>query len=212
MIRVIVFDFDGVLVNSNRLKYDAWFEVFPESEGFSRPLIEQTLREIPETRFEIARVVLSRTQAAGANLEALVAAAAGRYNDIVQKGIASDALIPGAAEALARLASDYALFINSSTPEEALRESVERLGMSRFFRGVYGRPRSKTENLKRIMAETDAGPREIVMVGDGDPDREAAEAIGCRFVGIANDWNGWREREFPLIAHINQLLELLPQL
>ncbi len=212
MIHVIVFDFDGVLVSSNRLKRDAWFEVFAESQGFSRALVEQVLREIPETRFEIAAEILSRVGADPARIEQLVEAAAGRYNAIVQAGIASDAIIPGVADALARYAQSRALYVNSATPEDALAETVGRLGIAKFFKGVYGRPQDKTENLRRIMSESGAEPQEVMMVGDGETDAASARSCGCRFVGIANEWNGWRDREFPLISHISELSALLKPL
>ena len=79
--------------------------------------------------------------------------------------------------------------------------------MQLFLRGklfiqVFGAPRTKVENLARIMHREKASAYDIVMIGDGDPDYAAAKYFGMFFIGVANAWNGWKEKEFPLVPHI----------
>ena len=54
-IKVIVFDFDGTLIDSNQLKHDAYYKLFP-SDGFHKEIITEVLGEI----FEESRYVILR--------------------------------------------------------------------------------------------------------------------------------------------------------
>lgn len=198
MIRVIIFDFDGVIVDSNRLKREAWFKLFPER------------KKIPQgTRFEALRAIFTELGKPNDEIEALVTEYAERYNRMVQKGIAEIGLIPEAKEVLGDLASRYALYLNSATPSDALRETVENLGLGRFFKRVFGAPPSKISNLKNIIEIEGVKEREVVFVGDGESDYEAARACGISFVGIKNDFNNWNDTQFPLVPNIRMISETI---
>ena len=63
-----------------------------------------------------------------------------------------------------------------------MREIVHERGLDRFFAGVYGSPASKAEILRRILAERELAPEEVVFVGDALSDYEGARAVGVPFV------------------------------
>lgn len=198
-------DFDGVIVDSNRLKYDAWFRVFPDSERIPETLIRDVLSRIRQTRYDILREIFIQTRKQSQDIEGLVTIYGARYNKIIQEAIAAGGLISGVKETLQALSERYALYINSATPQEALDEAVDRGGIKSSIVCAYGTPSTKEENLQIIMARESAATHEIMMVGDGEGDFAAAQSIGCPFVGISNEFNGWKYTEFPLIADLTKL-------
>lgn len=210
MIKVIVFDFDGVLVDSNRLKYEAWFKIF-RPEEVSHELIRNVLVEVKETRYDILREIFRRLGAPTEEIESLVVRSAERFNEAVQNGISSMGLNPGVREVLSELKPKFRLYLNSATPEKALLETVERLGIRDSFEEIYGQsePGSKVKNLKKIIEKENFLPQEVSVVGDGEDDMKAAQALGCPFIGVANDWNGWKEKEFPLVSNLSEIKNLI---
>ena len=203
---VIVFDFDGVVVDSNQIKYDAWFNLFPDSESVSDQLIEQALREVKETRFDILDFIFSRLGQASSQREQNVQVFAQKYNTLVQAEIQSRGLMPGARETLERLRRSHQLFINSATPEQALAETLQALDLRQLFVGAYGKPASKSDNLKKIAARTGVNAEQILFVGDSSSDWQAAQYERCRFIGVRNAANGWTTELFPVVNSITELV------
>lgn len=183
-IRCVVFDFDGTLVESNAIKRGTYFEILAETPG-SGPVVEAVLRENPGAdRHGVLACAHEALSTRGADplppVEALVAA----YSRICEERVAGCSPLPGALETLAFLRATHALYLDSATPTDALERVVERRGWRDFFRGMLGGPASKFENLQSIAEREGLGAREILYVGDGAADREAAVTFGCRFLGF----------------------------
>ena len=209
MIKVIIFDFDGVIVDSNHLKREAWFKLFPKKERVSGTIINNVLNRNQATRFEVLRAIFTELGKSSDKIGALVTEYAERYNRMIQKGIVEIGLIPEVKEVLSDIVRHYALYLNSATPPVALREMVENLDLDRFFKGVFGVPPSKVSNLKKIMEIEGVKKREVVFVGDGESDYEAARACGISFVGIKNNFNNWDNTRFPLVLNIRTINEAI---
>ena len=88
-VKVIVFDFDGTLVDSNQLKYNAFFELFP-SDSLHKEIVTDVLDEfIEKSRYVILREILKRINRKTINeddLDYRVQSFANKYNDIVING------------------------------------------------------------------------------------------------------------------------------
>jgi phosphoglycolate phosphatase-like HAD superfamily hydrolase len=210
MIKAVVLDFDGVIVDSNRLKRESFFALFPQTEEVAAVVGAILSQKWRQSRFDILREAIERLNLAReAEIESLVQDYARRYNEKVQHGIAEMGLIPGVGERLAELSQKYLLFLNSGTYEPALRESIERLNISRRFLAAYGGPAGKVENLRKIFAHRPIRAEETAFVGDGAEDRDAARECDCWFVGVGNEFNGWVEEEFPVVGGLGAAIPII---
>lgn len=209
MIEVVVFDFDGVLVDSNAVKRDAYFEIFAHRGEAVRGVIERALVEEGDgDRFETIGVILRRLGGEEAVLpvrEGAIARYAERYNDLCEEHAATCREVPGASGALDELSRVLPLYVNSATPEEPLRRIVRRRGWEPHFRAVLGRPLTKEENLRRIFLETGVSPRRALFVGDGKRDVAAARELGCPFLAVRNAFNDFDLSGLPAVDNLDDL-------
>ncbi|HEX7336628.1 MAG TPA: HAD family hydrolase [Gemmatimonadales bacterium] len=213
MTTCVVFDFDGVLVDSNAVKRRAYRDIFASVAG-SEAVVESVLESNTEDdRFGVIRSILERMGGNGSvtpgRLDALVAEYSERYNAICEEHAATCAEIPGASAALARLAQGHPLYVISATPEDPLRRIVKRRGWKGYFRDVLGRPRTKGENLRRVMQREGIPGGAIIFVGDGRRDLDAARQAGCRFVGVRNAFNDFDPSGLTMVSDLTRLPELV---
>lgn len=213
---VVVFDFDGVLTKGGEgLKQKAW-------DILALPLHSDNADRLNAQRFvfadgkgsrhDILRTTFEKFYANDAEL--LTVGYADCYNAIVQKLLEQSGMPKGTEEVLKTLAKFCKLFVNSATPEGTVRESVQNFGIAHHFRGIYGQPLSKEENLVKAQHIAHVDKRSMLFVGDSNGDRMAAQKFGCAFIGVANEWNQWRtkhdeSRPVVLIDSIAELPALL---
>jgi len=181
-----VFDFDGTLVESNKLKYDAYFELFPRDEYHNEAIRNVLSKSFEESRYSILEKILREVDTDVIELGETVNRFADRYNEIVVKGAKTCPECPGAGKLLRQLHPHYALYLSSTTPEEALREIISFRRWTGYFKNIFGYPRKKQETLREIMQKEQVSPRQILVIGDGKSDRVSAENAGCNFFDVKN--------------------------
>jgi phosphoglycolate phosphatase-like HAD superfamily hydrolase len=184
-IRCVVFDFDGTLVDSNKIKSEAFFAVTGGEVGEVALLKEILAAPKPGTRYEIFGELARRIHGDGTLALQRSKSWAEAYSAHCEEAIVTAREIEGAEDCLNALhRAGLDLYINSATPEADLGRVVARRELSKFFNGVYGTPATKAENLARAMADACCTKDEMVLVGDGALDREGAAAFGCGYVAI----------------------------
>ncbi len=221
-IKAIVFDFDGTLVDSLKIKYEARFELFAEETAAVRAVAAEVIPQIRgKLRGEIIRAVLQRThgELVGSKaFEERVANYIQRYDRLIENRIVAQGLFPGVREMLESVNVRYALYVNSGTPEYALKKLLERLKSDLFFKAACGIDPSRTEgasvmkqeNMQRIIKQASVHPAQVVVVGDGTEDLDCAQASGCSFVAIRSERNEWGgQTEFPIINSAAELPSIL---
>jgi len=182
-IQAVVFDFDGVILESADVKTDAFVELYAEhgAEVASR-VRDHHLANLGISRFKkfawIAEHVLGRTLTDDDS-----AALGRRFADLALAKVLAAPFVPGAEAALAALAAlGLPMFVASGTPEDELRLIALRRGLGPVFREVHGAPREKPEILRDLCARLALAPDRLLFIGDGMSDYKAARAAGTAFL------------------------------
>lgn len=197
--RIAVFDCDGVILASNRLKSEAFAQAL-EGED---PALVAAFVAWHKANGGIARQVkfdhFFRNMKGMDTPEEPIRQAVERYGQIVRRGLRDCDLIPGAEELLATLqARGIACYVNSGGSEAELREIFAERGLAQWFRGIYGSPDDKFRNMQR--AGLDAlGPGEGLLLGDSRVDRDVAHHYGLDFIYVAYE-SEWQPELDDLLA------------
>ena len=188
-IKVIVFDFDGTLVESNQLKYDAYFELFPKEHRFAE-LIRAVLSDMyEESRYVIIETILRRLgETANENLQQRCSELAEQYNDIVLAGAKTCPEKEGANRLLKSLNGKYKMYVSSTTPDAPLKKIISFRNWDSYFENVIGYPHKKDQTLQELMRFESVQPHETVVIGDGQSDRQSAAANGCFFIHVTDNF------------------------
>jgi phosphoglycolate phosphatase-like HAD superfamily hydrolase len=182
VIRAVVFDFDGVVLESADVKTDAFVELFAaHGPEIAARVKSHHLANMGISRFK--KFAWIHEHLLGRAITDDESRALGlRFSDLALAKILVAPFVPGAEAALEALARDYPLFVASGTPDEELNAIVDRRGLRARFREVHGTPAEKPEILRGIMARHGLAAHETLFIGDGGSDHKAAVATGVEFL------------------------------
>jgi len=201
MIKAIIFDLDGVIIESAGIKTEAFRALFA---GYPDKLPQIMAHH--EKNAGISRYIKFRyfyEKILGKELSPEKEKELGEeFSRIVLDKILKAPLVDGVINFLKNNAKRYLLYIASGTPEEELRYILKQRGLETYFRVAYGTPLTKTEITRRILTDNRLEPGEAVFVGDAESDLIAARETGATFVARTDMSDNtlkdcaWRIRDF----------------
>lgn len=191
-----VFDCDGVLLDSNAVKSDAFLEVGrPWGAEAARDLVAYHQAHGGETRQAKLRVFLEEIvglppKDAAAEGPALV----DRFGTICREKLAGCATIPGVEAYLEAVSAGTPCYVVTGGSQAEVRALFGERGLDRFFVDILGNPTSKRDNM-RALAERGAFSGRGCYFGDAALDLELAREHDQDFVFVAgrSEWDGGRD-------------------
>ncbi len=189
MIKAIIFDFDGVILESAAIKTEAFEQMvgqYPAEIG--KRFLNYHLTHMGVSRNIKFRYLLEELLQESCTDEK-IAEMGHRFSEIVYEKILAAPFVPGAREFLEKLYKKMDFYIASGTPQEEMRKIVKERGLKKYFKTVYGTPAKKEEISRRVMQEHGYEKEEVLFVGDADTDLFAAKASGIPFVGRSTSEN-----------------------
>lgn len=212
MIRAIIFDFDGVLIESVKIKTEAFAKLFEEEgPGIVDQVVAYHLSHGGLTRVEkfryFYRHILKR-ELSDDRLQTLC----NEFRRLVLDKVVNARLVEGAQQVLEACRRHGVLaFVVSASPQEELLLIVQRRGMAEFFQGIYGSPTTKPASLRYIISTHGFHVREILFVGDALADYNAAREVGVWFVarGDRETAEMWAGRGVHMMQDLRGLPEVL---
>jgi phosphoglycolate phosphatase len=177
-----VFDFDGTLVDSAGVKYQAFFGLFSDTVEHCA-VVRDILRIDPDgSRHAVIPRMIAEMARRGLAVPQDDAVAA--YGRAVEAGVRTAPECPGASEMLMRLSNRMKLYVCSNTPREAVSKEIAARGWRQFLVSIHGHPERKQEVVRDILLRENIRPERLAVIGDGTSDKEAAIANGCAFLHI----------------------------
>lgn len=182
---VLVFDFDGVIVDSVHIKEQAFRELYKDASteiqnkvgefhlangGMDRftkiaHIEEKFLEHLPSTKFFIKK--------------------ADEFSRIVKKKVIDSKEIPGAIAFIEKYNSKIPCVINSATPTGELADIVAAKGWKKHFEKILGSPEPKDKNLQAIINDYQVSPSSILFFGDAMSDYNAAKKTHVNFCCVS---------------------------
>ncbi|MFJ2985491.1 MULTISPECIES: HAD family hydrolase [unclassified Pseudomonas] len=192
--KTVVFDCDGVILDSNRVKTSAFFKTaLPYGQAAAHQLVAYHTSHGGISRFKkfeyFLQAILQR-EATAAVMDQLLAA----YAREVSSGLMQCAIATGLPELRASTPDSRWLVVSGGAQSE-LREIFEQRGLAEFFDGgIFGSPDTKEEILERQISEG-AIEGETLFIGDSRYDHVASSAYGLGFVFLSGwtEFEGWQE-------------------
>ena len=183
--KLLVFDFDGVLVDSVDIKTEAFSKLYePYGTDVVSKVVSHHCNNGGMSRFEKFRYY--HQEFIGEVIdEDKVAELSDDFSALVKQAVISAPEIPGALAALKSFCDrEKMCAVNSATPEEEIIDIINRRSLSEYFVRVYGAPANKKENLKKILNDCSATVENAVFFGDARSDLNAALSLQMNFVGV----------------------------
>lgn len=183
-IDVVVFDCDGVLLDSVTIKTRTFGKLFedlgPEAVEY---VTDYHLRHGGVSRYAKFEHYYEKFHGRAVTAEES-AALDKRFNELALAELLQTPFLPGVEEFLQAHNETWPLYVASGAPQYELEIILQKMKLSRYFKGIFGSPTPKAQLLADIVASEQAAPQRVLMIGDSGTDLEAAQAVGTRFVGI----------------------------
>lgn len=208
-VKTVLFDVDGVLLESASVRDEAFGYVF-ETLGYPD---RQKAIDIHQQHYGVFRKeqfkIIHQELFGSPMPEHLVEELNTRFTDWVFDRVLACSWVEGVKQMMERKRVPY--YIVSAAPEEEVIQVIRHQGLHDYFDGVFGGPTPKTQIIPAILDRVDCIPGDAVFIGDRISDFNSAAATGVQFIGRVKHGE---PDPFPagtlVVENLSQLDQLLP--
>lgn len=185
MIKNILFDFDGVILDSMPVRDFGFREIFKE---FDNTLVEELLEYHNKngglSRYVKIKYFYNNILKQEISEEEIIDYADNFSNIMKKELIDKKYLIIDTLKFISKNYKKYNLHIVSGSDEKELRYLCKELEISNYFHSINGSPIHKNELVKDVLAINRYASNETILIGDSVNDYEAAQVSGLEFYGF----------------------------
>ena len=213
MFKIIILDFDGVILESMDIKTNAFRELFKDYPEHIDAIVEYHIKNGGVSRYKKFSYIYNNILKLPLN-ENKLKELGERFSYLVLQEMLRCLFVSGVIEFLDEYSRKVGLFIASGTPQEELHLIVKERGLSNYFKGVYGTPSLKSEIIENILNVEGLKKEDALFVGDSISDYEDAKKVGISFVARFNgsgESNPFLNLKVPIIRDFNDLSIILKQ-
>lgn len=206
MIKAVIFDVDGVLVDSFDVNYKYFQNIF-ERSGY-----EMVTKDEYRDMFHISRNDMIRLIANNPDPEEMERIL--KIEKEVPYPIEEMKLTSGSDAIIKEFAKKYRLAIVTGRNERGTEDYLKYSGLGKYFETVvhyehYENPKPHPEPIRIALSRLNLTPEEAVYIGDAESDFQSATAAGTKFILHADKHiDGVRHQTF----NFRELPDLVGQL
>lgn len=187
MIKTILWDFDGVILNSMKIKGDGFIELFKECNA-------RDLKELEKyhyahggvSRFEKIQYFYNEILKKDISQKKILKLAEQFANIIEKKIFDKKNLIQESLLFIQKNYQKYNFHIVSGAEEKELNHLCKEFEIDKYFLSIHGSPTKKSILIKNIVQKYDYNMGETIMIGDAITDYDAALKNHIQFYGYNN--------------------------
>jgi len=191
MVNAIIFDFDGVVLESLNVKTNAFKKLYePYGSDISKRVVEHHLENGGVSRFD--KIKFYHNIFLGEDIdEKKIQKIAQKFSEMVVNEIMKVPFVDGAKQFIEDNYKRYLMFISSATPTNELNFICKQRKIAKYFQGIFGSPDSKSKHISSIITNYSLNNCEIVCIGDSSSDLDAANTHNLTFIarlsGVSNN-------------------------
>lgn len=186
-IKVIVLDFDGVIVESNEIKHLAFSEMFRDCLQYEQ-IMNYHYSHNHVCRQDKFRHILGDILKQNFQ-ESDILKMAEKFSALTRQRIIDCPYVKGAEDFIKYFSSRFSLYIASATPIEELRIIIQARQLNGYFKDIYGAPIEKAVMFADIIKKEKISPGDLLFIGDSKEDYAAAFQSGLQFIARTNGNN-----------------------
>ncbi len=181
-IKAILFDFDGVILNSLNVKTQAFYDMYlPYGKEIAQKAANHHLAHGGISRFE--KFKHYHQEFLGIELTpAQIDELANEFSERVLQGVINSAEVSGIRKFLSKNHSQYKMWVITGTPTTEIKLIANKTNLAQYFVELYGSPEKKDYWTNKIIHENNFSPSEVLFVGDATTDYDAAVKTNVHFV------------------------------
>src|SRR3990172_842862 len=189
--RYIIFDFDGVLVETNDIRFDGFHSLFKShNKDLVNDLIQYARLNGGKSRYDKIKYffenILNETISKDKIYELAL-----QYSQLVKQRVIDALPVRGSTEFLSQYQSEFCFAIVSGSDQDELRDVCKARGIDHFFIEILGSPLSKSLNISQLLSKKRWKKELCVYLGDSLDDLETAKMNGIDFIGRNSGLVDW---------------------
>ena len=187
MIKNIIFDFDGVILDSVPVKTEAFRKLF---EKYPREKVDELIKYHIEnggkSRYLKIEHFFKNILCQNIN-EKEILNFANKYSELTKEELSKkEYLIEDSVNFIKKNYKKYNLHIASGADKKDLKYICNNLSLSQYFLSINGSPREKQMIVKDIIDKYQYLREETILIGDSINDYEASQCNNIEFYGYNN--------------------------
>ena len=191
---IIIFDCDGVLMDTNLLKCEAFGKAV---EGYPQKIVEDFVEHCKRT-FGVSRYIKFKEFLSDFAKEPFQE---DKYNGFLNKyakkcikAYENAEITPGCINLLSELLSlNKEMYVASGSDEKELNDILKDRELSKYFNAIYGSPKTKADCVDDIMINFPN--KKAVFIGDAISDMKVSKEHGIDFIYMAKFTVQTREQD-----------------
>ena len=182
--KVILFDFDGVILDSVDIKTEAFKRLFSNyPEEIVSKIISHHTENGGMSRFDkICYYFKEYINSPLSNHELELHLK--KFSDLTFELVCNCSFKKGALEFITENYNKYDFHIISATPQEELIKIAEYKKITNYFLEILGSPKTKKENIEFVINKYNYKTEEAIFIGDSKNDYDSAIKSRIFYLGI----------------------------
>jgi len=203
LIKNIIFDFDGVILDSVPTKTEGYRILFKEySVEVVKKMVEYHELNGGVSRYEKIKYFFNKLLKQDISKDK-VQKYADKYSEITKEELTnSKYIISDTVSFIKKNYRKYSMHIASGADERDLIYICDKLNLTKYFLSIYGSPTTKLNIVGAILTKNMYQKEETILIGDSVNDYEVAEYNRIEFYG----YNNTQLKKYKYIESYNNFL------